>query len=112
MMTVLLWVANRWSQLDARKFGIGNISLADGADHPDHGSHESGLEVDLRPLRKDGRHSGCTIGDPHYDRNGTAALIGLFHQHPMVAVVLFNDRSIQWVRPAKGHDNHFHVELR
>ncbi|QYG00629.1 MULTISPECIES: penicillin-insensitive murein endopeptidase [Massilia] len=111
MLTVLHWVAVKWSELDTRKFGIGNISLADGVDHPHHGSHESGLEVDIRPVRKDGKHLPCTMRDPQYDRDGTAKLIALFNQHPMVALILFNDRSIQRVRSAVGHDNHFHVEL-
>lgn len=112
MITVLLWVATRWAQIDARKFGIGNISLADGVDRPHHGSHESGLEVDIRPLRRDGRQAACSMRDPQYDREATARLIALFHEHPAVALILFNDRGIARVRPAKGHDNHFHVELR
>ena len=112
MLTVIQFVATRWCQTDSRKFGIGNISLAEGVDHPDHKSHESGLEVDIRPLRKDGKEIGCTRFDAEYDREGTAKLIGLFYQHPMVALVAFNDRQIHRVRPVRGHDNHFHVEVR
>ncbi|WP_442920681.1 penicillin-insensitive murein endopeptidase [Massilia sp. DD77] len=112
MLTVIQWVATRWCQVDSRKFGIGNISLAEGVDHPDHKSHESGLEVDIRLLRKDGREIGCTLFDAQYDREGTAKLIGLFYQHPMVGLVAFNDRQIPRVRPVRGHDNHFHVEVR
>lgn len=112
MMTVLQQIAANWAHIDTRKFGVGDISLADGVDHPDHVTHESGLEVDIRPLRKDGKHQACTIRDPGYDRDATSKLIQLFQRHPLVRSVIFNDLKIPHVRFGKGHDNHFHVALR
>ena len=56
LLTIILAVERAWQLTDARQFGIGNISLAGGIKHPDHDSHMKGLEVDVRPLRKDGRH--------------------------------------------------------
>ena len=111
MITMLLSVGHQWSQLDARKFGVGNISLADGTEFKPHRSHRDGLQVDVRALRKDGRETPCSILDSQYDRAATALLIGLFQRHPFVHRILFNDTTIVGVRPARGHNDHFHVEL-
>ena len=111
MITLLLLVGYQWSQLDNRKFGVGNISLAEGAEFKPHRSHRDGLQVDVRTIRKDGRELGCSISDAQYDRVATGVLIDLFRRHPYVSGVLFNDTSITGVRASRGHDDHFHVEL-
>lgn len=111
MMTMLLWVEREWAAIDSRKFGIGNISKADGAEN-EHSSHIDGLQVDVRPLRKDGLQLPITWHDHEYDQEATGKLIGVFFSHPWVKKILFNDTRADprvwiWVR----HDNHFHVEL-
>ncbi len=110
-MTLIFQVDYRWSANDNRKFGVGNISLANGVRHPDHATHRSGLEVDIRPLRKDGKHMRCSRFDSQYDREATAKLISFFMQSGLVRRVLFNDLSIPHVKSAKGHDDHFHVDV-
>lgn len=67
LMTAILRVEREWRQYDNRKFGIGDISLAGGGNHPDHESHEKGVDVDVRPLRKDGKHTPVTWKDKEYD---------------------------------------------
>jgi penicillin-insensitive murein endopeptidase len=111
IISLISLIAFRWSACDDRKFGVGNISLANGVRHPDHATHRSGLEVDIRLLRKDGRQLPCLIRDAQYDRAATAKLVKLFLGVGYVRKVLFNDLSIAGVTPAKGHDNHFHVAL-
>ena len=111
MMTLLLSIATEWCQIDKRKFGIGNISKANGPQFKPHHSHRLGLEVDVRPLRVDGKELACKYLDPGYDRAATTRLISLFVRHPLVNRVLFNDPTIPNVRRAPDHDNHFHVEL-
>lgn len=111
LITLIGLVAAAWAAIDERKFGIGNISLADGAKHPDHMTHRSGLEVDVRPVRKDGRRLPCSIHDAQYDRAATAKLIDLFRRNAVLKVVLFNDLLIPHVTPAKRHSDHFHVQL-
>lgn len=105
-------VSIAWCEICAVKFGIGNISLADGKRHADHATHRSGLEMDVRPLRKDGRQLPCSFRQAEYDRELTARLIQLFVRNPVVKTVLFNDISIPGVRAYKGHDDHFHVQLK
>lgn len=112
MMTAILRVGLEWQATERRRFGVGDISLADGVPTPDHQSHRTGLEVDVRPLRKDGHEDGVCWWDAAYDRTGTERLIGLFRTFASVELVLFNDNHIPHAHPAGGHDNHFHLKLR
>lgn len=111
MISLICAVASRWSGMDNRPFGVGNISLAGGPRHPDHATHRTGLEVDIRPMRVDGKHLPCTIRDREYDREATAQLIRIFVNMSGVRKVLFNDATITGVWRAAGHDNHFYVSL-
>jgi len=111
MMTMLLWVEREWATTDGRKFGIGNISKADGPRN-EHSSHMNGLQVDVRAVRKDGLQLPVTWHDSEYDQEATGRLIGIFFSHPLVTKILFNDkRAHPRVKPWPHHDNHFHVEI-
>jgi murein endopeptidase len=112
MMTAILRVGLEWQAIDKRRFGVGNISLPGGRKNKDHKSHMDGLQVDIRPLRKDGLEEPVTWMDAQYDQAGTAKLIELFRTFAPVDRVFFNAHGIPFVMPLKGHDDHFHVELR
>lgn len=112
LMTAVLRVALEWQAIDNRRIGIGDISLPGGRETPDHRSHKSGLDVDVRPLRKDGLEKPVSWWDADYDKEGTAKLIDLFRMFSSVIVVLFNGPDIPFVRRALRHDDHFHVQLR
>jgi murein endopeptidase len=114
MMTLLMYVEREWMLIDKRRFGIGNISLANGVEYEKHQTHKIGLDVDVRPLRKDGRHEPVYwYQAEEYDQAATGVLIALFHCFPGVRKILFNDaHASPWVRPYQGHDHHFHVEFR
>lgn len=112
LMTTLFAVEQQWLAMDERKFGVGNISLADGRKFSGHDSHRSGLDVDIRPLRRDGKQLPATRFDREYDRDATAKLIELFFCIGRVKLVFFNDLSIPGVRFLGGHDNHFHVTIK
>lgn len=72
MTTLLLHVEREWALIDKRKFGVGNISLAGGARYDKHNTHKLGLEVDVRPIRKDGRHESVYWYQPEqYDQTAT-----------------------------------------
>ncbi|WP_374584482.1 hypothetical protein [Pseudoduganella sp.] len=113
MMTMILFVEREWANIDSRKFGVGNISLANGPEYKKHKSHKNGLQVDIRPIRKDGRHEAVYwYQTDDYDQVATGKLIALFHAYPGVHRILFNDRHASpFVTPFKDHDHHFHVEL-
>jgi hypothetical protein len=52
MLSVIFWVEREWQAIDDRKFGIGNISVANGLKY-DHHTHMKGIEMNIRPVRKD-----------------------------------------------------------
>lgn len=112
LMTAILRIEREWRYLDDRKFGIGDISLAGGVIHPEHKSHKEGIDVDVRPIRKDGKHAPVVWKSRDYDFEATKKLIGLFQTYANVKMILFNDLRIPSVKWAKRHDNHFHVTLR
>jgi penicillin-insensitive murein endopeptidase len=111
LVSLIGMIASQWCGIDVRQFGVGNISLADGVKHPDHSTHRNGMEVDIRPLRKDGKRLPCSIYDSQYDRAATAKLIELLFSSVYVKKILFNDMSVSHVRMAPRHDDHFHVDL-
>lgn len=112
MMTAILRVGLEWQAIDKRRFGVGNISLAGGRRHRDHAGHMDGLQVDLRPLRKDGLEIPARWTEPQYDQAATAKLIELFRTFAPVKTVFFNDTRIPFVWPLAFHDDHLHIELR
>jgi penicillin-insensitive murein endopeptidase len=112
LMSVLFFIEREWQAIDNRKFGIGNISLAGGGRFRPHAIHKDGLQVDIRPLRKDGAHVPVSYFQAGYDKDATMRLIEIFLGHPAVIKVYFNDSTISGVWPLADHDNHFHVEMR
>ncbi|PHV34724.1 hypothetical protein CSQ94_04875 [Janthinobacterium sp. BJB312] len=121
LLSLIFYIEREWQAIDDRKFGIGNISIAEGLGYDKHVSHRKGLEMDIRPMRKDrleGQSARVSRFDDVYDRNATIQLIRLFLQHPMVTKVFFNDGEVQKtiaggrVRSLQGHDDHLHIEIR
>ncbi|WP_256078025.1 hypothetical protein [Massilia sp. YIM B04103] len=112
LLTIIFAVEREWQLLDTRQFGIGNISLAGGIRHKDHNSHMKGLEVDVRPLRKDGLHRPVRYFDSGYDRAATERLINIFRSNAPGSIrIYFNDNRISGVQHRDKHDNHFHFEI-
>lgn len=120
MLSVIFWVEREWQAVDHRKFGIGNISVSDGSKY-DHGTHMSGIEMDIRPVRKDkvvGPTAGCSYRDTSiYDQAATIKLVRIFLKHPMTRTILFNDPEVQKacgprVKSWKKHDHHLHIAIR
>jgi hypothetical protein len=112
MLCLLLFVEREWASIDRRRFGIGNISQADGVPYPRHDSHRDGLQVDVRLLRLDGVEGRVSrFQRDLYDKEATAKLIRIVLSHPLVKVVLFNDPDIPGVTSWENHDDHFHVGM-
>jgi murein endopeptidase len=119
MLSVIFWVEREWQAIDDRKFGIGNISVANGL-HYDHHTHMKGIEMDIRPVRKDrmvGQAAHCSYLDRAvYDREATIKLVLLFFRHPLVRLMYFNDEKVQQASGGRvkywtGHNDHIHVEV-
>lgn len=119
MLSVIFWVEREWQAIDDRKFGIGNISLANGVKY-EHATHMKGIEMDIRPVRNDhmtGQSARCSYKDTAiYDREATIKLVRLFLRHPLVKIIYFNDDKLRKavgppVVPWPHHDDHLHVGL-
>lgn len=96
-------------------FGVGNISLQNGADFSGkngHNDHNDGLSIDMRPARRDGAPLPVTYQSDQYDRDATQRLVDAFRSTGQVGTIYFNDPQIRGVQPLGGHDNHLHVKLK
>jgi hypothetical protein len=109
-------VAAAWNQKHPnRPFSIGQISKKGGGPMPPHKSHQLGVDVDVRPMRKDGENAPVTITDSQFERELTTELIALWWRLAPTQAVFFNDQSVidaGLSRFVNGHHNHFHVRLR
>ncbi|MDJ0579097.1 hypothetical protein [Crocosphaera sp.] len=96
---------------------VNDVSVTHGGDTPDHATHETGLNADLRLPSKSG--GGRTIvgtwRSSAYDRATCIAQLKAINAHPMVNQVYFNDPECiklglcQFVR---GHDTHIHTGIK
>lgn len=97
---------------------VGDVSLEHGGDIPGHVSHQRGLDVDVRPMRR--ANDQCTWGSrwtfSTYDRTATRALIRKFRALAPghIKVIYFNDPVLideGLTRWYSGHDDHIHVRF-
>jgi hypothetical protein len=94
------------------RIGVGDISLENGGNISGHASHERGVDVDVRPMRNDGREGRVTRFERTYSRDLTRELIQELRAQIPTRLVLFNDLRVGGVLPWPGHDNHFHFRMR
>lgn len=112
MLNFIFMLAFHWGGKDDRKIGIGNVSLKNGQAFPPHRSHRSGLDVDMRPMRLDGKELPVSMNSREYDRAGTSKLVEAIWQTGMVSFVGFNDIMIPRVKTLPGHHDHLHITLK
>lgn len=94
------------------KLGVGDISLKNGGDIAGHASHERGVDVDMRPVRKDGASSPVTIHQSAYSRDRTKVALSLLRAELSVRNIFFNDSRVgNGVSHWPNHDNHFHIRI-
>jgi hypothetical protein len=94
------------------KIGIGDISFEQGGEMLPHKTHKHGVNVDVRPLRKDKRNLPTFISQPDYSREFTKVLVACLLSDANVKAILFNDTHIKGVKSWPGHDNHLHVTMK
>ena len=127
---VLQTVGQQWEALhpDGPRINVGAVGLTYGGPlplkrqpgdtrPPFHKSHQNGIDMDIRPMRNDGKEEGVKISDRHYSRALTNELIELFLSQGILRVdkIFFNDRTLidryPGVQYQEGHDNHFHIRF-
>ncbi|HKK77715.1 MAG TPA: D-alanyl-D-alanine carboxypeptidase family protein [Saprospiraceae bacterium] len=94
-----------------------DLSLRKGGDTRDHSGHETGLMVDLRLPRTDGRIGGVKWNDQFglYDQDAAEAIIKAFRAQPLFEVCYFNDEVLikkGLCKKASGHDDHIHIKVK
>jgi peptidoglycan hydrolase-like protein with peptidoglycan-binding domain len=96
-----------------RRFGVGDISRLGGGDIEGHASHEKGVDVDVRLLRKNWAESPLDYQDENYSHERTQELIDLFWANSKLGVklIFFNDPDSQGTTEYINHDNHLHVRF-
>ena len=96
------------------RLGIGDISKLNGGAIGGHASHQRGIDVDIRPLRNDGKEEPITFQSTKYSRTLTQALVHALRANTIIPVksILFNDTEVQGVSSFAGHDNHLHVRFK
>ena len=111
-----LSVASAWNELHPdRPMAIGQISLKGGGPMGSHQLHQKGVDLDIRPERKDLENTPVDMSDPQYSRTLTTELINLWWEEAPVKFVYFNDPSViaaHLSQHSGGHDDHFHVNVR
>ncbi len=92
------------------EIGVSDISRRTGRKLPPHKGHRKGVEVDIRPIRKDGAQKACHISwVAIYDQERTKKLVKLILEDQNTKKILFNDTDIEGVAWATGHHHHLHV---
>jgi peptidoglycan hydrolase-like protein with peptidoglycan-binding domain len=108
--------AVRVRRLGHGRVAIGDIGFEHGGDIPGHMSHERGLDVDVRPMRKaeDQCRWGVNYHWSTYDRAATRDLVKAIRATAPghVKLIYFNDPVLiregltKWY---SGHDDHLHI---
>ena len=111
----ILEVGRRWEELHpGRPFAVGDISRKGGGVLPPHKSHQKGVDVDLRPLRRDGQNLPVDYQHAAYSQELTAQLVDVILAVDPAAKIFFNDPLLMRRKKTaylSGHHNHLHVRF-
>lgn len=103
----------QWAQRGRRpRMRFGDISRENGGRFSPHVSHRVGEDVDMGPMRNDGREAPTVVGYRSYSRPLTHEMIRLLMANIRVELILFNDSRIPETRYYRGHANHLHLRMR
>jgi peptidoglycan hydrolase-like protein with peptidoglycan-binding domain len=98
------------------RVAVGDIGHEHGGDIAGHDTHERGLDVDVRPMRRDENHCrwGVNFRSAAYDRAATRDLIKAIRAAAPghLKLIYFNDPVLireGLSRYHAGHDDHVHV---
>lgn len=98
------------------RVAVGDIGHEHGGDIRGHSTHERGLDVDVRPMRRDENQCrwGVNYRSSMYDRSATRELVRAIRAAAPghIKVVYFNDPSLireGLTRWYPGHDDHVHI---
>lgn len=95
------------------RIGISDLSLQGGGRIGGHVSHQKGVDVDIWPVRNDGREERVVYQSSSYSRSLTQELVNLIRANGVLRVqyIFFNDPQVTGVSKWPNHDNHLHVRF-
>jgi hypothetical protein len=100
-LSVIYDMDSKWGEVDSRRVGVGNVSLENDSVFPPHSSHRDGLQIDIRPIRLDGRELPVDWRASQYDREATQKLVDILRGNQDVVRIFFNDPKIRACRHCK-----------
>lgn len=111
----IMEVAEAWSAAHASpRLQIGDISRRGGGPFPPHKSHKLGVDVDVRPITKNGNEEPVNIHLANYSHELTRELCELIRGKIAGVRIFFNDPRLITLGLAQrlaGHDDHLHVRF-
>lgn len=93
---------------------IGQISRRNGEHFPPHRTHRNGDDVDIRPMRADGKNLPVEWTQQAYSRNLTRDMIKTIRANAPIQSILFNDPVLIAERLCQeypNHSDHLHVNF-
>ena len=99
---------------------VGDVGKPEGGPFPPHKSHQNGVDLDVRPMRSDGREGPTQWNNAQtYSRDLTRDLVRTIVGNGSLPVrmIFFNDPQLQRefpgvVLPQHGHDDHLHIRFQ
>jgi murein endopeptidase len=108
-------IAEAWAAANSSpRLQIGDISRRGGGQFPPHKSHKLGVDVDIRPITKNGNEEPVNIHLANYSHERTRALCELIRQTITGVRIFFNDPrliNLGLAQRLAGHDDHLHVRF-
>lgn len=104
-------------QPDAPRIQISDISFPGGGKMPPHSSHQRGIDVDIWPMRNDGKEASVNFKTQgsKYSPELTQELVKLLCNNGVLEVcdIYFDDKRIKGVRKesTSSHVDHLHVRF-
>ena len=99
---------------------VGDLSLRGGGRFPPHASHQNGMDVDLRYVRRDRRSAPLDLRSDSaaYDPVATKKMFDIFLRFCPVRLIFVDTDRVNFpldddrIFHADGHSNHAHVRLQ
>jgi peptidoglycan hydrolase-like protein with peptidoglycan-binding domain len=118
VIDAVIHLGKKWHQLHPEcPFQVGDMSRKNGAKWPnnEHKSHRRGVDVDVRPFRRDHKMLPTTCNSTgEYGHDLSKDFVRLVKREFPGTVIFFNDSklvSFGLTKHVNGHHNHFHIRF-
>lgn len=109
------WRSWQATHPSASPLTLNDASLPTGGDTPKHAGHETGMGIDLRLPRTDGKVGGILTTDKLFDRSAMRQQLIALRAQPLFKRVYLNDLELNGeglCLRLDGHTDHAHGEIK